>query len=176
MLLDALHDKKAARSDGLALHPPNHAVLVRTPGRMTLMALVEDFQPLAPTRIFSGDRLSSKNPIYSNIALCIRALLPAMALNWKVLDMSMFSLLSAYMGGLKGDKKLSALAQSSYISALGESRVHIQQAVKKYASGSRSPVSLQLLLLITVAFQAFEVCNSKNHSYFSPNRPLLAFE
>lgn len=159
VLLNALHNQKNGHSRGLAPQSAANVSLAHTPGRMTLLALVQDFQPLAPARIFSVDRISRKDPIYSSIALCIRALLPVAALNWKVLDMSMFSLLSAYMGGLRGDAKLAALAQSSYVSALGESHAHIQQVIKKYTRDPGSTAPLHVLLLITVAFQAFEVRN-----------------
>lgn len=159
VLLNALHDQKKGHGRSLTPESAPNVALARTPGRMALLALVQDFQPLAPARIFSGDRISRKDPIYSSIALCIRALLPVTALNWKVMDMSMFSLLSAYMGGLRGDAKLAALAQSSYVSALGESHTHIQQVIKKYTRDPASTAPLHVLLLITVAFQAFEVGN-----------------
>lgn len=175
VLLDALQDKERHQQCKLQTarqqhrggilygqRVPTDSLLVRAPARIALLALVDDFQPLAPAKIFSGDRVSLKEPVYSSMALCIRALLPLAPLHCKVLDMSMFSLFCAYMGGLRGDSKLAALAQSSYASALGESSLYVEQIMTatKGAARTRSASSLHLLLLITVALQAFEVSQS----------------
>ena len=95
--------------------------------------------------------------MYSSAALCIRALLPITSLKMKWLDLSIFSLLMTYMGGLRSDRRLVQLAQLSYTSALEESHPHIQQAIADCNSGARPKANLQLLLLLAIAFQTFEV-------------------
>jgi hypothetical protein len=136
-------------------HPDIISVLL--PGRLTYFTLIEDFKPLAWTGVFSGDRVSRNQPMYSSAAMCIRALLPLTSLKMKWLDLSILSLLMTYMGGLRNDNRLVQLAQSSYTSALEESHPHIQQAIADCNSGARPQASLQLLLLLAIAFQTFEV-------------------
>lgn len=61
------------------------------------------------------------------------------------------------MGNLKNDIKLARLAQSSYTSALKESRPHIQKAIGNGQPGAQSKANLELILLLAIAFLAFEV-------------------
>lgn len=61
-----------------------------------------------------------------------------------------------YMGGLRSDSRLVQLAQLTYASALEESHPYIQQAIVDCNAGSRPKANLQLLLLLTIAFQTFE--------------------
>ena len=130
------------------------------PGRLTYLTLIEDFKPVAWKGVFSGDRISRDQPIYSSVALCIRALLPLTTLKMKLLDLSIFSLFMTYMGGLRSDSRLVQLAQLSYTSALEESHPHIQNVITNSNSGAQPKSNLQLLLLLAIAFQTFEVRSS----------------
>lgn len=61
------------------------------------------------------------------------------------------------MGNLKNDIKLAQLAQSSYTSALKESRPHIQRVIGNGQPGAQPKVNLELIFLLAIAFVVFEV-------------------
>jgi hypothetical protein len=61
------------------------------------------------------------------------------------------------MGNLKNDIKLAQLAQSSYTSALKSSRPHIQKVIGNGQPGAQPKANLELILLLAIAFLAFEV-------------------
>lgn len=127
------------------------------PGRLTFLALIEDFKPVSLGGIFSGDRILRDDPIYSSAALCIRALVPLTSLRIDSLNLPIFSLLTTYMGNLKNDIKLAQLAQSSYTSVLNESRSHIQKVIRNGQPGAQPKANIELILLLAIAFLAFEV-------------------
>lgn len=130
---------------------------IEFPGRLTLLALIEDFKPGSQGGIFSGDRISRADPNYSSAALCIRALLPLTHLRIDSLALPIFSLLTTYMGNLKNDIKLAQLAQSSYTSALKKARPHIQQVIENGQRGAQQKANIELILLLAIAFLVFEV-------------------
>lgn len=134
--------------DVISIHPSGNA---------TYIALVSDFQPLQPKGIFSGDRISRHNPIYSGIALCIRSLLPLAELNIRSLDLAIFSLLATYMGGLKQDDSLVQLSQRSYTLALRESQAHIQKILLQDGLTKLQEPVRRIFLLLAITFHAFEV-------------------
>lgn len=147
--------------------PPSDIISTDFPGRSTFLALIKDFKPAPMGGIFSGDRILRDDPIYSSAALCIRALLPLTSLRIDSLDLPIFSLLTTYMGNLKNDIKLARLAQSSYTSALNKSRPYIQQAIENGQRGAHPKANLELILLLAIAFLAFEVRNwSTNENEF----------
>jgi len=63
------------------------------------------------------------------------------------------------MGNLKNDIKLAQLAQSSYTSALKKARPHIQQVIENGQRGAQQTANIELILLLAIAFLAFEVRN-----------------
>lgn len=136
---------------------PSHIVSDDSPGRSTFLALIEDFKPASRGGIFSGDRISRADPNFSSAALCIRALLPLTGLRIDSLDLPIFSLLTTYMGNLRNDTQLAQLAQSSYTSALKKARPHIQQVIENGQRGAQKTANVELILLLSIAFLAFEV-------------------
>ncbi|KAI9040829.1 uncharacterized protein KD926_007637 [Aspergillus affinis] len=144
--------------------PPSDIISVDIPWRLTFLALIEDFKPVSLGGIFSGDRISRDDPIYSSAALCIRALLPLTSLRIDSLNLSIFSLLTTYMGNLKIDTKLAQLAQSSYTSALKKSHPHIQKVIGNGQPGTHPKANLELILLLAIAFLAFEFVNENEYS------------
>ncbi|KAL3479214.1 hypothetical protein BJX99DRAFT_255743 [Aspergillus californicus] len=142
---------------------PSDIISIDLPGHLTFLALIEDFKPVSRGGIFSGDRISRDDPMYSSAALCIRALLPLTSLRIDSLNLSIFSLLASYMGNLKNDSKLAQLAQSSYTSALKESRPHIQKVIGNSQPAAQK-ANLELILLLAIAFLAFEFVNENEYS------------
>jgi hypothetical protein len=61
------------------------------------------------------------------------------------------------MGNLKNDLKLAQFAQSSYTSALKKSRPHIQKVIGNGQPGAQPKANIELILLLAIAFLAFEV-------------------
>ncbi|KAB8229561.1 Zn(II)2Cys6 transcription factor domain-containing protein [Aspergillus alliaceus] len=159
-------DSQSRRTTLAATEPslPSDIISIDFPGRLTFLALIEDFKPVSPGGIFSGDRISRDDPIYSSAALCIRALLPLTSLRIGSLNLSIFSLLTTYMGNLKSDIKLAQLAQSSYTSALKKSRLHIQKVMGNSQPGAQPKANLELILLLAIAFLAFEFVNENEYS------------
>ncbi|KAJ5885228.1 hypothetical protein N7495_009738 [Penicillium taxi] len=150
-------DDSPSRRTTLAITEPSDIISHEFPGRLTFLALIEDFKPVPLGGIFRGDRISRDDPIYSSAALCIRALLPLTSLRIDSLNFTIFSLLTTYMGNLKNDTKLAKLAQSSYTSALEKSRPHIQKVIENGQPGAQQKINLELILLLAIAFVAFEV-------------------
>ncbi|KAJ5653344.1 hypothetical protein N7490_000347 [Penicillium lividum] len=68
------------------------------------------------------------------------------------------------MGNLKQDIKLGQLAQSSYTSALKESRPHIQKVIGDGQPSAQPKVNLELILLLAIAFVALEFVNEQEYS------------
>ncbi|KFZ02656.1 hypothetical protein V500_00046 [Pseudogymnoascus sp. VKM F-4518 (FW-2643)] len=92
----------------------------KTSHELVYQALLNDFRP-KNQGIFSGDRIEGTGTKhYSNIATCVRALLPLSSLSIPTLDLSLLSLLSLYYGSLHGDAGLEEFAYSSYTIALGQ--------------------------------------------------------
>lgn len=137
--------------------PPSDIISIDFPGRLMFLALIEDFKPVSQGGIFSGDRISRDDPIYSSAAVCIRALLPLTSLRIDSLNLPIFSLLTTYMGNLKNDTKLAQLAQSAYMSALKNSRPHFQKVIGNGQPCAQPKANLELILLLAIAFLAFEV-------------------
>lgn len=70
----------------------------KTSHELVYQALLNDFRP-KNQGIFSGDRIEGTGTKhYSNIATCVRALLPLSSLRVPTLDLSLLSLLSLYYG------------------------------------------------------------------------------
>ncbi|KAH7062993.1 hypothetical protein BKA63DRAFT_526825 [Paraphoma chrysanthemicola] len=85
----------------------------------TYAALLEDFKPRMSGGIFGADRVDLPSlKHYSNIANCLRGLVPLAFTASPLLDHSIFSLLSLYYGQLHGDEGLQRLSQSTYTHAL----------------------------------------------------------
>ncbi|KAJ5533195.1 hypothetical protein N7494_009747 [Penicillium frequentans] len=143
---------------------PSDMNSIEFPGRLTLLALIEDFKPGSQGGIFSGDRISRADPNYSSAALCIRALLPLTRLRNDSLALPIFSLLTTYMGNLKNDIKLAQLAQTSYTSALKKARPHIQQVIENGQRGAQQKANIELILLLAIAFLVFEFVNENEYS------------
>lgn len=135
----------------------SNAILATQPYQLFYSTVLEAFQPREKTGIFSADRSNSPEwKMYSSVALCIRALLPLALAGRQLLDMSIFSLLTMYMGKLVADSKLIELARSAYTTAVGKFHHFI---------GSTFPLDLralklehsQLCLSLSTALQVFEV-------------------
>ncbi|KAH7316940.1 hypothetical protein B0I35DRAFT_451738 [Stachybotrys elegans] len=87
---------------------------------MMYESLVREFAP-KEQGIFGSDRVQDTGlRHYSNIAICVRALLPLSFTGIPTLDQSLLGLLSLYYGSLHGDAGLKELAYSSYVFALGQ--------------------------------------------------------
>lgn len=118
------------------------------------VSLADEFKPRLKIGIFSGDRNRLGGPIYSSMATGIRGLLPYASQSNKLLDLSIFTLLTRYLGAFREDDKLVTLARSSYTSVLGEFRrhmcslEHILQAHLQVDHISRALLCLCLALLL----------------------------
>lgn len=118
------------------------------------VSLTDEFKPRLKVGIFSGDRNRLGGPIYSSMATGIRALLPYTSHGNKLLDLSIHTLLTRYLGAFREDDKLVNLARSSYTSALGEfhkhmcSMEHISQTKLQVDHISRALLCLCLALLL----------------------------
>ncbi|OOQ90328.1 hypothetical protein PEBR_06366 [Penicillium brasilianum] len=132
--------------------PPFDIISIDFPGRLTFLALINDFEPHPLGGVFRGDRISRGDPHYSSAALCIRALLRFTSLQIDSLNLPIFSLLATYMGNLRNDEELAQLAQSSYTSALKKSRPHIQQVIENSQRSAKSKAKLEYILLLAIAF------------------------
>lgn len=137
--------------------PSSDTIFLDVPGRLTFLALIQDFKPAPQGGIFNGDRISRDDPNYSATALCIRALLPLTSLRIDPLNLPIFSLLTIYMGNLKNDTKMVQIAHSSYTAALEKSRPHIQRVIDNGHHTAQSRANLDLILLLAITFLAFEV-------------------
>lgn len=121
----------------------------------TYAALLDDFNPNKAVGIFGADRITSPTLAhYSNVATCIRALLPLTAFPVPLLDHSILAVLALYYGLLHGNSDLVRLARSSYTTALAQYSRQLETAMP--LSQSRVPAVFQVLVCASVAFQVFE--------------------
>ncbi|KFY01721.1 hypothetical protein V490_00795 [Pseudogymnoascus sp. VKM F-3557] len=121
---------------------------------LVYQALLNDFRP-RDHGIFSGDRIDvAGTKHYSNIATCVRALLPLSTLRIRTLDLSLLSLLSLYYGCLHGDAGLEELAYSSYTIALGQYSHLLTHFLSKDAKVS--PSAYQAFMYISISMHMFE--------------------
>lgn len=105
--------------------------------------------------IFGGDQVEGTGTKhYSNIATCIRALIPLSSLRVLALDHSLLSLLSLYYGRLNADLGLVDFAHLDYTIALGQySRVLEQFSSKKPKVSTKA---YQIFACISIALQMFK--------------------
>ena len=124
----------------------------------TYSALLSEFQPSKAVGIFSADRVTTlRSKHYSNVATCVRALLPLAAMRIPMLDHSLFSLLALYYGLLHGDVGLVRIARSSYTSALSQYSRRLGTVMTQKTNGSSKPY--QVFLCASIALQFFEHLN-----------------
>lgn len=121
---------------------------------LVYQALLSEFAP-KDQGIFSGDRIESTEPkYYSNIATCIRALLPLSTLRIQIIDDSLLSLLGLYYGSLHGDTGLDQLAYAGYTKALGQYSRLLIRFLSQDAEVSTS--AYQAFLYTSIIMQMFE--------------------
>lgn len=126
----------------------------KTSRELVYQALLNDFRPKSQG-IFSGDRIEGTGTKhYSNIATCVRALLPLSSLRIPTLDLSLLSLLSLYYGSLHGDAGLEEFAFSSYTIALGQYSHLLTRFLSKDAKVSAS--AYQAFMYISISMHMFE--------------------
>jgi hypothetical protein len=165
-LLSALRDRRVSlrQSSRSADTPSLHVSLSQSQNSLTVThnklayySVVQEFYPKDRDGIFSGDRICRRKPMYSNMAMCIRSLLPFASLDIKVLDLSIFSIVALYLGKLKSNFDLVRIAISSYTLALAEFRQHIGRVLLTTMGDFDKPGSKQSLLCINMALQLFEI-------------------
>lgn len=117
-------------------------------------SLLNEFEP-KNQGIFSGDRIQGTGvKHYSNVAICIRSLLPLSLMGIPTLDHSLLGLLSLYYGNLHGDSGLEELAYSSYTAALGQYSRLLSRFLHK---DTEIPVqACQAFIYISISMQIFE--------------------
>ncbi|KFY46696.1 hypothetical protein V494_00360 [Pseudogymnoascus sp. VKM F-4513 (FW-928)] len=121
---------------------------------LVYQALLNDFRP-KNQGIFSGDRIEGTGTKhYSNIATCVRALLPLASLRIPALDQSLVSLLSLYYGSLHGDAGLEEFAYSSYTIALGQYSLLLTRFLSKDTKVSTQ--AYQTFVYISISMLMFE--------------------
>ena len=126
------------------------------PGNSFYAALLHEFEPRGKFGIFGADRTDHPHALYSCFAICTRSLLPlASWSNRTVLDCSIFSLLTAYVGHMRKESKLVDLASGSYTRAIGQFRSQIASLTDESDLASRQSV-YQKLTCLAMAFQLFE--------------------
>lgn len=128
----------------------------QTSYELLYQALLSEFDPDKREGIFSGDRVTGKGTKhYSNVATCIRALLPHSSLRIPALDHSLLSLLALYYGCLHAESGLVEVAHACYTRTLGQySRVLDQFLQKDSAISTRV---YQVFTCISIALQMFEI-------------------
>jgi hypothetical protein len=146
-----------ARHEFRSLLPESSAtsIIVTHLAKSTFSALLADFKPGRATGIFGADRVTLPTLVhYSNVAICIRALIPLATISVPLLDYTIFSLLALYYGRLHGNAGLVELARSSYTFALR----HYSQQLEHCMGLPRSdrPVKFQILICASIALQVFE--------------------
>lgn len=125
-----------------------------TSHELVYQALLSDFRPKSQG-IFSGDRVEGiGTKHYSNIATCVRALLPLSSLRIPILDQSLLSLLSLYYGSLHGDAGLEEFAYSSYTIALGQYSLLLSRFLSKETKVSAQ--AYQAFMCISISMHMFE--------------------
>lgn len=130
------------------------------PSELFYGALLDAFQTRKDSGVFSADRVGSGERYHSNVALCIRGLLPLAAGRQKILDLAIFSLLAMYMGRLTGDTDMKELARSTYTSAIGDFRHFLASTLAKDLAGIYQRHS-QVALLLCTTMALFEVSTHK---------------
>jgi len=126
------------------------------PTQLFYTAVLEAFQPRPQTGVFSADRLGLVEGSHSDLALCIRALLPLACDGRKTLDTSIFSLLTMYLGHLVDNAEMKDMAQSAYTSALGDFRRFLGSTFPLDSSCYRLD-RCQLALTLCMTMALFEV-------------------
>lgn len=125
--------------------------------RMLYASLAEEFKPTREVGIFSGDRIRQGVSVYSSVATGIRGLLPYASHSNKILDLSLFTLLTRYFGAFRTDEKLIDLARSSYTMVLSEFQKHIYSMEHMLQSGDHSGHTSRALICLCLALLLFEV-------------------
>lgn len=136
--------------------PSSDLILRSLPRELFYGALLDAFQSRKESGVFSADRVGLGERYHSNVALCIRGLLPLAAGSQKILDRAIFSLLAMYMGRLTGDTDMKDLARSIYASALGDFRHFLGSTLAKDFAGLYRKQS-QVAFLLCTAMALFEV-------------------
>lgn len=132
----------------------NVQVSYKTSYELVYQTLLNDFRP-KNQGIFSGDRIEGTvTKHYSNIATCVRALLPLSSLRIPTLDHSLLSLLSLYYGSLHGDAGLEEFAYSSYTIALGQYSLLLNRFLSKDMKVSTP--AYQAFVYISISMLMFE--------------------
>jgi hypothetical protein len=154
--LDALQDFiRASEVSVLQANAPMSAL----PAGLFYYTVLDAFQPRSELGLFSGDRVPVpvEEGNFSNVALCIRSLLPfANPVQKQPMDVALFSLLTMYMGRLVNNPKVVDMAHSAYTSAIRDFRLVLGSSV----GGDDVPVpsqQSQLFLALSTALQMFEV-------------------
>lgn len=127
------------------------------PGPSFYLALLHEFQPRLKTGIFSGDRVENIGGSHSTLAICARGLLPFASSRGETMDNSIFSILAAYIGYMRGESGLVDLATAAYTQALGRFRVQIGQMVQISGPSQVQASAQSFWICLTMAFQLFEV-------------------
>jgi hypothetical protein len=128
-----------------------------THSKIAYYSIVQEFRPRDRDGIFSGDRICRRRPEFSNLAMCIRSLLPFASLGVKLFDLSIFSILALYFGKLRSNADLVRIAISSYTMALFEFRQHIGKLSLPPKGHLDRLGSKQSLLCMNMALQLFEI-------------------
>lgn len=149
--------RRASRVSEVSLLNRN-ATFTTTPAELFYSTVLVAFKPRVDG-VFSGDRLplSPGEGNYSNVAMCIRGLLPlARPAERQALDMALFSLLTMYMGQLNHDSELTEMARSAYTSAIRDFRHAIELSFPMKLASTRLE-HYQSFLVLSTTLQLFEV-------------------
>jgi hypothetical protein len=134
------------------------SAIIKLSAQSTYAALLADFEPRRGGGIFGADRVDIPSFVHhSNVATCIRALIPLSVHSVPLLDRAVFSLLSLYYGFLHGNAGLVQLARSSYTVTLGHYSQQLTTALslpKKMHS-----LSYRVLICASIALQFLEHLN-----------------
>lgn len=130
-------------------------VINKLSAQSTYAALLADFEPRKGGGIFGADRVTLPSFVHhSNVATCIRALIPLSVLSVPLLDRSVFSLLSLYYGLLHGNAGLVQLARSSYTVTLGHYSQQLTTALS--LPKEEHSMSYRVLICASIALQFLE--------------------
>ena len=145
------------RGVGMSVLKAN-ALLASRPAQLFYATVLDTFQPRPHTGVFSADRIGGDGErFHSNVALCIRALLPlAQSPGQGTLDTSIFSVLTMYVGRSIDDPTIKELARSAYTSALGDFHLFIGSIFSRDLSCVRID-HCQLALTLCTTMALFEV-------------------
>lgn len=121
-------------------------------------ALLADFEPRKGGGIFGADRVNLPSFVhYSNVATCIRTLIPLAMLSVPLLNRSIFGLLSLYYGLLHGNGGLVQLARSSYTATLGHYSLQLKSELS--FPKNKQSISYRVLICASVALHVLEHLN-----------------